>query len=135
MVALCLLITFGSCSDDDAPAEITPNPDSEIYFTGSLDLSLIHILVAQIEKEVGSVDILVNNAGIIRRVPMNEMEACLLYTSPLLDMLRQAVDENFMRTKHGAIWHVAQTPPEAVELIYTTPLWDASIRDVYKRQD
>ena len=22
--------TFGSCSDDDAPAEITPNPDSEI---------------------------------------------------------------------------------------------------------
>ena len=28
---------------------------------------------------------------------------------PLLDMLRQAVDENFMRTQHGAIWHVAQT--------------------------
>ena len=39
MVALCLLITFGSCSDDDAPAEITPNPDSEIYFTGSLDFT------------------------------------------------------------------------------------------------
>lgn len=50
------------------------------------------------------------------------------YFSPLLDMLRQAVDENFMRTQHGAIWHVAQTPQEAVELIYTTPLWDASIR-------
>ena len=46
----------------------------------------------------------------------------------LLDMLRQAVDENFMRVQHGAIWHVAQTPQEAVELIYTTPLWDASIR-------
>jgi len=43
-------------------------------------------------------------------------------------MLRQAVDENFMRTQHGAIWHVAQTPQEAVELIHTTPLWDASIR-------
>ena len=50
------------------------------------------------------------------------------YFDPLLDMLRQAVDENFMRTQHGAIWHVAQTPQEAVELIYTTPLWDASIR-------
>ena len=50
------------------------------------------------------------------------------YFAPLLDMLRQAVDENFMRTQHGAIWHVAQTPQEAVELIHTTPLWDASIR-------
>lgn len=36
MAVLCLLITFGSCSDDDA-AEIIPNPDSEIYFTRSLD--------------------------------------------------------------------------------------------------
>ena len=50
------------------------------------------------------------------------------YFDPLLDMLRQAVDENFMRVQHGAIWHVAQTPQEAVELIHTTPLWDASIR-------
>ena len=50
------------------------------------------------------------------------------YFNPLLDMLRQAVDENFMRVQHGAIWHVAQTPQEAVELLYTTPLWDASIR-------
>lgn len=39
MAGLCLLIAFGSCSDDDAPAEITPNPDSEIYFTGSLDFA------------------------------------------------------------------------------------------------
>ena len=54
--------------------------------------------------------------------------ANLYYNQPLLDMLRQAVDENFMRVQHGAIWHVAQTPQEAVELIYTTPLWDASIR-------
>jgi len=36
MAVLCLLITFGSCSEDDA-AEIIPNPDSEIYFTRSLD--------------------------------------------------------------------------------------------------
>lgn len=39
MAVLCLLIAFGSCSDDDTPAEITPNPDSEIYFTKSLDFT------------------------------------------------------------------------------------------------
>ena len=50
------------------------------------------------------------------------------YFNPLLDMLRKAVDENFMREQHGAIWHVAQTPQEAVELMYDTPLWDVSIR-------
>ena len=32
-------------------------------------------MVAQIEKEVGTIDILVNNAGIIKRIPMTEMTA------------------------------------------------------------
>ena len=32
-------------------------------------------MVADIEKELGSVDILVNNAGIIKRIPMTEMSA------------------------------------------------------------
>lgn len=50
------------------------------------------------------------------------------YFDPLLAMLRKAVEENFMRMQHGAIWHVAQTPQEAVELIHDIPLWDASIR-------
>lgn len=50
------------------------------------------------------------------------------FFDPLLDMLRKAVDENFMREQHGAIWHVARTPQEAVELVYTSPLWDESIR-------
>lgn len=50
------------------------------------------------------------------------------YFDPLLAMLRKAVEENFMRMQHGAIWHVAHTPQEAVELIHTIPLWDASIR-------
>jgi len=39
MAVLCLLTTLSSCSDDDAPAEIIPNPDSEIYFTKSLDFT------------------------------------------------------------------------------------------------
>ena len=50
------------------------------------------------------------------------------YFDPLLDMMRRAVEENFMRVQHGDIWQVARTPLEALELIYTTPVWDASIR-------
>lgn len=50
------------------------------------------------------------------------------YFDPLLAMLQKAVEENFMRTQHGAIWHVAGTAREAVELVHTIPLWDASIR-------
>ena len=46
----------------------------------------------------------------------------------LLEMLDRAIDENFMRRQHGDIWKVASTPEEAVELIYTTPVWDSSIR-------
>ena len=47
---------------------------------------------------------------------------------PLLAMLQRAVEENFMRTQHGSIWHVAKTVREAVELVHTVPLWDVSIR-------
>lgn len=50
------------------------------------------------------------------------------YFDPLLAMLQRAVEENFMRAQHGAIWHVAETAQEAVELVHTIPLWDASIR-------
>lgn len=50
------------------------------------------------------------------------------FFDPLLDMLTRAIDENFMRRQHGEIWHVATTPEEAVELIYTVSVWDESIR-------
>jgi uncharacterized protein (TIGR00730 family) len=50
------------------------------------------------------------------------------YYDPLLQMLQRAVDENFMRSQHAAIWSVASTPEEAIDLIYNTPLWDESIR-------
>lgn len=46
----------------------------------------------------------------------------------LLNMLGRAIEENFMRRQHGEIWKVARTPEEAVELLYTTPTWDVSIR-------
>lgn len=50
------------------------------------------------------------------------------FFDPLLGMLGRAIDENFMRRQHGDIWKVANTPEEAVELLYTTPVWDISIR-------
>ena len=40
-------------------------------------------MIADIEKEVGTIDILVNNAGIIKRIPMTEMSA---------DEFRQVID-------------------------------------------
>ena len=51
-----------------------------------------------------------------------------LYLNPIVILNTRAIDENFMRRQHGEIWHVATTPEEAVELIYTVPVWDASIR-------
>lgn len=50
------------------------------------------------------------------------------FFDPLLEMLERAIAENFMRPQHGDIWKVARTPEEAVELLYTTPIWDASTR-------
>lgn len=50
------------------------------------------------------------------------------FYDPLLAMLDKAIEENFMRFQHGAIWSVATTPEEALELIYNEPIWDASIR-------
>ena len=50
------------------------------------------------------------------------------FFDPLLDQLKRAIDENFMRRQHGDIWHVAATPEEAVELVYRVPVWDSSIR-------
>lgn len=50
------------------------------------------------------------------------------YFDPLLCMLGKAIDENFMRAQHADIWHVANTPQEALDYIFTTPLWDISIR-------
>ena len=50
------------------------------------------------------------------------------FFDPLLEMLERAIEENFMRRQHGDIRKVARTPEEAVELLQTTPVWDASIR-------
>lgn len=50
------------------------------------------------------------------------------FFNPLLEMLQQAVEQRFMRPQHMAIWQIASTPEEAVNLLLTTPQWDKSIR-------
>ena len=50
------------------------------------------------------------------------------FFDPLLEILQKANDENINRPQQGEIWKVAQTPEEAVRLLYETPVWDISIR-------
>lgn len=50
------------------------------------------------------------------------------FFDPLLAQLNDAVEQNFMRPQHAAIWSVAKTPEEAIDLLFTTPKWDKEIR-------
>lgn len=50
------------------------------------------------------------------------------YYDALLALFERAVKENFMRDQHTGMWSVAQTPEEAVRLIFTLPPWDKSLR-------
>lgn len=50
------------------------------------------------------------------------------FYAPLLKMFSRAVSEKFMRPEHESIWQVGKTPEDVIELIYNTPLWDASVR-------
>ena len=50
------------------------------------------------------------------------------YYDPLLSQLQKAISEKFMRAIHGDIWKVATTPEEAIELLYTTPVWNGRMR-------
>lgn len=45
------------------------------YIADVTDEEAVRALVADIEKDLGTIDILVNNAGIIKRIPMTEMSA------------------------------------------------------------
>lgn len=50
------------------------------------------------------------------------------YYDYLLLHLQRSMEENFMRKEHADIWRVAKTPEEAVEMVFTTPLIDESVR-------
>lgn len=50
------------------------------------------------------------------------------YFDPVLQQLQRAADENFMRQQHTAIWQVAETVEQALQMAQDTPLWDTSVR-------
>lgn len=50
------------------------------------------------------------------------------FYDPLLEMLHRAIDERFMRPEHEAIWQVATSAQEAIDLLYTTPWWNKDVR-------
>lgn len=50
------------------------------------------------------------------------------YFTPLINMLEKAIEENFMRPEHVKLWEVANTPEEAVDLLYTIPMWNKEFR-------
>lgn len=39
------------------------------------------------------------------------------YYNHLLSMLKHCVDEKFMKESHSALWHVAHTPEEAIDIL------------------
>ncbi len=46
----------------------------------------------------------------------------------LMAHMRRAIEEHFMRPIHAEMWKLVNTPEEAVEAAFTTPLWDAHIQ-------
>ncbi|MBP3669217.1 MAG: TIGR00730 family Rossman fold protein [Bacteroides sp.] len=52
------------------------------------------------------------------------------YYDPLIAMLQNAINGNFMRKEHEAIWQVATTAEEAVECLYHAPAWSREIRKI-----
>jgi hypothetical protein len=50
------------------------------------------------------------------------------YYDPLLQQFQRGIEEHFLGERHAGIWRVAQTPEEAIDLVLSTPLWDASVR-------
>lgn len=74
-------------------------------------------MIAQIEKEVGSVDILVNNAGIIKRVPMHEMSAAEFRQVIDVDLnapfiVAKAVIPAMIKKGHGKIINICSMMSE-----------------------
>lgn len=77
----------------------------------------VNAMVAQIEKEVGSIDILVNNAGIIKRVPMHEMSAAEFRQVIDVDLnapfiMAKAVIPSMMKKGHGKIINICSMMSE-----------------------
>ena len=74
-------------------------------------------MVADIEKELGTIDILVNNAGIIKRIPMTEMSAAEFRQVIDIDLnapfiVSKAVIPGMIKKGHGKIINICSMMSE-----------------------
>lgn len=93
------------------------NIDAKGYICDVTDEDGVNAMVAQIEKEVGSIDILVNNAGIIKRIPMHEMSAADFRQVIDIDLngpfiVAKAVIPSMMKKGHGKIINICSMMSE-----------------------
>lgn len=87
------------------------------YVCDVTDEETVKAMVEDIEKTVGTIDILVNNAGIIRRVPMEKMEAGEFRRVVDVDLVgpyicAKAVIPGMKRKGHGKIINVCSMMSE-----------------------
>lgn len=50
------------------------------------------------------------------------------YYDPLIEMLNRAIEQNFMRDLHRAIWTVVNSAEEVLPAIINAPEWDSNVR-------
>lgn len=91
--------------------------DARGYICDVTDEEQVQKMVADIEKELGTVDILVNNAGIIKRVPMCEMSAAEFRQVIDIDLnapfiVSKAVIPGMIKKDHGKIINVCSMMSE-----------------------
>lgn len=87
------------------------------YICDVTDEEQVANMVADIEKDMGTIDILVNNAGIIKRIPMTEMSAAEFRQVIDIDLnapfiVSKAVIPGMMKKGHGKIINVCSMMSE-----------------------
>ena len=91
--------------------------DAKGYFCDVTDEEQVKQMVADIEKDLGTIDILVNNAGIIKRIPMTEMECSDFRQVIDIDLVApfivaKAVIPGMIKKGHGKIINICSMMSE-----------------------
>lgn len=91
--------------------------DAKGYYCDVTDETQVKEMVAQIEKDLGTIDILVNNAGIIKRIPMTEMSVDEFKEVIDIDLIgafiaAKAVIPSMIKKGHGKIINICSMMSE-----------------------
>jgi uncharacterized protein (TIGR00730 family) len=54
------------------------------------------------------------------------------YFEPFVNLMNQAIEENFMSAHHQSLWTIVSEPEEVVPAILSTPNWDKGLKDAGK---